>query len=142
VERIKAEEKKDRLAVGNIKKKRYGIGKLNKEENLRLKSRTEDRILLARGRENLWKKFRESKEDDTFMGEEEAKAWETVRSNILELEDGEDGDMEAIGEDKIRMMKFRKPVLNLKRGDVNVQVMDDVEVNEVRPTDLFTLLYV
>lgn len=142
MERIKAEEKKDRLAVGNIKKKRYGIGKLNKEENLRLKSRTEDRILLARGRENLWKKFRESKEDDTFMGEEEAKAWETVRSNILELEDGEDGDMEAIGEDKIRMMKFRKPVLNLKRGDVNVQVMDDVEVNEVRPTDLFTLLYV
>ena len=142
MERIKAEEKKDRLAVGNIKKKRYGIGKLNNEENLRLKSRTEDRILLARGRENLWKKFRESKEDDTFMGEEEAKAWETVRSNILELEDGEDGDMEAIGEDKIRMMKFRKPVLNLKRGDVNVQVMDDVEVNEVRPTDLFTLLYV
>ena len=39
VDRIKEEEKKDRLAICKEKKKIYGIKKLNKEENLRLKRR-------------------------------------------------------------------------------------------------------
>ena len=42
------------------KKKRYGIPKL--EENLRLKLRTEDRMMIARAKENLWKRFREKEE--------------------------------------------------------------------------------
>ena len=42
VDRIKEEEKKDRLEICKEKKKRYGIKKLNKEENRRLKERTEE----------------------------------------------------------------------------------------------------
>jgi hypothetical protein len=41
-ERIKEEEKKDRLAIVSQKKKRYGLKRLNKEENIRLKKRTEE----------------------------------------------------------------------------------------------------
>ena len=52
VERVKEEEKMDRLAVVKMKKKRYGIGKMNKEESMRMKKRSEERILMARGREN------------------------------------------------------------------------------------------
>ena len=46
-ERIKEEEKKDRLAIASEKKKRYGLKRLNKEENMRLKKRTEERLELA-----------------------------------------------------------------------------------------------
>ena len=47
VTRIKEEEKIDRLAIVKEKKKRYGIQKLNKEENKRLRERTEGRILVS-----------------------------------------------------------------------------------------------
>ena len=36
-ERVKEEAKEDRLAVSRMKKKRYGIKRLSKEENKRLK---------------------------------------------------------------------------------------------------------
>ena len=39
-ERIKKEDKKDRLAIAKEKKKRYGLKRLSKEENKRLKLRT------------------------------------------------------------------------------------------------------
>jgi hypothetical protein len=42
-ERIKEEEKRDRLAVVSQKKRRYGIKKISKEENLRFKMRTEEK---------------------------------------------------------------------------------------------------
>ena len=42
-ERIKEEDKKDRLACCKEKKKRYGMKKLSKEENLRLNMRKEER---------------------------------------------------------------------------------------------------
>ena len=42
--KIKEEDRKDRLAVANMKRKRYGIKKLSKEENQRLKRRTEERL--------------------------------------------------------------------------------------------------
>ena len=57
-ERIKEAEKKDRLAIVKGKKKRYGLQKLSKEENRRLKSRTEDRIKIAKAKENYCWKFR------------------------------------------------------------------------------------
>jgi hypothetical protein len=40
---------------------------LSKEENSRLKSRTEDRILISQSKANLWKKYREE-EDGSEMG--------------------------------------------------------------------------
>ena len=52
-ERIKEEEKKDRLAVVRMKKKRYGIGKMSKDENSKLKMRTEERLIIAKVKENL-----------------------------------------------------------------------------------------
>ena len=43
-DRIREEEKRDRLAIAREKKKRYGLKKLSVEENRRLKRRTEDRL--------------------------------------------------------------------------------------------------
>ena len=70
-ERIKIEEKKDRLAVIAIKKKRYGakLAKLSKEESSKIKMRTGERKEFALIRKNLWKRFREAV--DTEFEEEE-----------------------------------------------------------------------
>ena len=56
-ERIKEEEKRDRLALVREKKKKYGIKKISKEENMRLKRRTEERLEISVAKSNLWKKF-------------------------------------------------------------------------------------
>ena len=58
VDRIKEEEKKDRLAICKEKKKKYGIKRMNKEENRRLKERTEERILISQAKANYWKEYR------------------------------------------------------------------------------------
>ena len=68
------------------KKKRYGISRLSKEENQRLKLRTEDRMMIARAKENLWKRFRE-KEGVKEIEEEELNAWKDVQSMVIELEE-------------------------------------------------------
>ena len=57
VDRIKEEEKKDRLVICKEKKKKYGIKKMNKEDNRRLKERTEEKILISQAKAN-WKKYR------------------------------------------------------------------------------------
>ena len=44
IERIKEEEKVERLTICAQKKKRYGIKNLTKEENKRMKERTAQRI--------------------------------------------------------------------------------------------------
>ena len=77
-DKIREEEKRDRLAVVREKRKRYGLKKLSKEENQRIKTRTEDRLEVARAKENLWKRFRE--EEDKEMEEDEIKAWEKERN--------------------------------------------------------------
>ena len=64
-ERLKQEAKEDRLAVTRMKKKRYGIKRLSKDANKRLKERAEDRILLVKARGNLWKFARNP--DDRHM---------------------------------------------------------------------------
>ena len=51
-ERMKEEAKEDRLAIAKEKKKRYGLKGLSKEENKRLKKRTEDKIELAKAKSN------------------------------------------------------------------------------------------
>ena len=77
--RIKEEDKKERLAVVKEKKKRYGIKVLSKEENKRLKMRTEERLEIAKAKENYWKRFRDIKEEDTEMEDRERQAWKNVR---------------------------------------------------------------
>ena len=58
-DRIREEEKKDRLAVAKEKKRKYGLKRLSKEENMRMTMRTEERLEIAKAKENLWRKFRE-----------------------------------------------------------------------------------
>ena len=47
-----------------MKKKRFGIKKISKEENLRLGVRKEERLEIARAKENLWRHHRGSKDRD------------------------------------------------------------------------------
>ena len=84
-DRIKEEEKIDRLAIAREKKKRYGLKKLSVEENRRLKGRTEDRLEIARAKENYWKRFRGKEGED--MEEEERKAWNAIKEGISTLEE-------------------------------------------------------
>ena len=93
-ERIKEEEKKDRLAVCKEKKRWYGIKKLSKEENAKLKMRTEERLEISRGKTNLWRKFGTGREWKG-MKEEERETWEEVRRLTIELE--EEGEWRAEG---------------------------------------------
>ena len=58
VDRIKEEEKTDRMAVCKQKKRRYGIQKMSKEENKRMKERTEERIIISQAKANYWKRHR------------------------------------------------------------------------------------
>ena len=83
-DKIREEEKKDRLAVAKEKKRKYGLSRLSKEENMRMTMRTGERLEIAKAKENLWKKFREGKGE---MEREEQEAWGTLRSKILELEE-------------------------------------------------------
>ena len=70
------------------KKKRYGIKRLSKEENRTMTTRTEDRLEIAKAKENLWRKFRERKEtEEEVMEEEEEEAWRSLKKGILELEE-------------------------------------------------------
>jgi hypothetical protein len=64
-DRIKEEAKEDWLAIAREKKKRYGLKGLSKDENKRLKKRTEDKIELAQAKSNYWKWYRgEGREED------------------------------------------------------------------------------
>ena len=86
-ERIKEEEKKDRLALVQVKKRKYGIKKVSKEESSRLKMRTEERLEVARAKENLWRRYQDESRDDMDVEEEEM--WQRVLESILELEEKE-----------------------------------------------------
>ena len=87
-ERIREEEKKDRMAVIKQTKKRYGVGKLSKDENSKLKMRTEERILLSKAKENLWKRYRGRAGHEE--GEEDA--WDQIRRGLEELDEEEGGE--------------------------------------------------
>jgi hypothetical protein len=87
-DKIREEDKRDRLAVAKEKKKRYGVKRLSKDENQKLTRRTEDRLEIAKAKENLWRQFRERKEsEDKVMEEEEEDAWKSLKKGIMELEE-------------------------------------------------------
>ena len=84
-DRIREEEKADRLAIAKMKKKRYGVKGLSKEENGRMKQRTEERLEIARAKENLWKLHRGNGRGDR----ERCQAWKQVQECIFTLEERE-----------------------------------------------------
>ena len=97
---IKEEEKADRLAIVREKKKRYGLKGLSKEESKRLRSSTEDKIMMATARANLWKRFRDPGSKDIDMEQEEMKAWDGIKKSLDDLGEGgqHDGqDQQAAG---------------------------------------------
>ena len=61
-ERIKAEEKKERLEMGKKKKNKFGSKneELTKNEKDDLKKLTEIRLEIAEIRQHLWRKYRDS----------------------------------------------------------------------------------
>jgi hypothetical protein len=79
-DRIKEEEKRERLAVVKIKKNRY-------------------RLEIARANTNFWRNHRRQREE---MDEEEAMAWENIKVGIMILEE-EDGEW-IMEEDDIRLL--------------------------------------
>ena len=82
--RIKELEKEDRLSIVKEKKKRYRLKRLSKEENLRLKMRTEERI-------EFWKWYREDGRvqrtgDQIGKKEEERRElWNRLKARIMAL---------------------------------------------------------
>ena len=88
---------------------------------MRMTKRTEERLEIAKAKENLWRKHRGQGEMKT--GEEDA--WETLREKIMELE--EVGAWREIGKEASLMMKAR--LQNPKVGDVHIHG-DGVELVE------------
>ena len=85
-DRIKEEAKEDRLAIARDNKKLYGIKGLSKEENKRLKKRTEDKIELAQTKSNYWKCYTgEGRGKRERQGEDESK-WMKLKTEVLALE--------------------------------------------------------
>ena len=114
-DRIREEEKLDRLALVKVKKLKYGRSRASKEENMRLKKRTEERLEISQAKANLWKKFREG---PVNLNEEEFKAWETVSRSVKELEEhGSWIDQEEAGEMRTLAVEFtlKESYLNLSR---------------------------
>ena len=109
-ERIREEEKQDRLALAREKKRKYGIKKISKEENQRLKKRTGERLEIASAKANLWKKFREGGED---LSEREVAAWEAVRTSVMELEEDGRWRNPEEGDEKLEGVHFM-----MRRGEL------------------------
>jgi hypothetical protein len=114
-DKIREEDKRDRLAVAREKKKRYGINTISKDENLKIKKRTEERLDIAKAKENLWKRFRDRK-DDKEMEDEELKAWETLKKSVVELEEG-GGEWKTAGRDIRNLILSEKLVIKARRED-------------------------
>ena len=89
-EMIKEEDKRDRLAIANEKRKRYGLKKLNKEENKRLKERMERKIELAQAKSNYWKWHRGDRKGGNGKEEETEARWQRLKEEITALEEEKD----------------------------------------------------
>jgi hypothetical protein len=50
-------------------------------------SRTEERLEIAKAKENYWKEFREVREEDTKMEEDERQAWRNVKLGMDTFEE-------------------------------------------------------
>ena len=108
-ERMRKEAKEDRMAVVRMKKKRYGIKTMSKEENTRFKEMSERKILLAKARGNLWKLAREPR---CRMEESEREAWVTIGEGAVDLTEHDDWESGYEVDIRELMTKglLRKPV--------------------------------
>jgi hypothetical protein len=107
--KIKTEEKRDTLALVEVKKKRYGakLARLTKDENTKIRRRTEERKEMALALHNLWRKCREVGEAE--IKEEERWAWEKIHDC---LEDEKDDCVEIkIDQEMIQRLLKRKVCL-------------------------------
>ena len=79
------------MAIANEKRKRYGLKRMNREENKRLKERLDRKIELAQAKSNYWKWFR----GDIKGGKkkETESVWLRLGEEITALEEGEDEDV-------------------------------------------------
>ena len=114
--RLKFNKKKSILLMNKVvkdKKRWYGLKKLTKEENSRLRMRTEERMDIARGKTNLWRKFGLGRVNMDIK-EEELEALEEIRRRVLELEE-EDGER-LEKEVDIKNINIRRPKL-FKEGE-------------------------
>ena len=84
IERIRKEEKEERLAICKQKKKKYRLKQLNKEENKRIKERSEERILISQAKANYWKMHRGGKKG---YEEKYEQHWRNIKDGILALEE-------------------------------------------------------
>ena len=95
------------------KKRRYGLKRLSKEENSRLKLRTEERLILAKVRENLWRRYRgggaERKNPPLGEGEKEEEAWRRLEEGLQLLD-----EEEAPWHDQSRRVMFKMKESKLK----------------------------
>jgi hypothetical protein len=119
-DRIREEEKKDRLAVAKEKKRKYGLTRLSKEENMRMTMRTGERLEIAKAKENMWKKFRDGKGG---MKKEEEEAWRTLREKILELE--EEGSWRERKRERKRK-RDRETVIEIETV-INIEIVIGIE---------------
>ena len=120
-ERIKEEERMDRLAIVAEKKKKYGIKKLSKDETQKIKQRTGERMEIARAKGNYWKQYRDSSK--RTKGKEEEEAWERLRDSIVVLE--ENGNW-IEKEDDVR----RKSSIDLQESIRNIREEEGVTIKE------------
>ena len=92
-ERIKEEDKRDKLAIVKEKTRRYGLSKLNKEETQNLRMRTEERLELTQAKTNYWRWYREKGKRVLQGGKEpgrEDTMWINLREEISALEGEEE----------------------------------------------------
>ena len=82
------------MAIRKEKKRRYGLNRLNKEESMRLKRRTEERLELAQAKTNYWRWYSERGKGGMEEGKEpgggEETMWYNLKEEIAALEGEED----------------------------------------------------
>ena len=79
-----------------------------------MKGRTEDRLEIARAKENFWKRFREKKEED--MEEEEMKAWNPIKEGITTLEENGNWIKEEMRTEKRKEITEAKDRMSVAKG--------------------------
>ena len=112
LDRIKEEEKEDRLAIAREKKKRYGLKGLNKDEKLHLKRRTEEKKELAVARSNYWKWHRGGEKGGKENGD--GPLWESLKEAITKIEKEE---------------KHSTVTTNMTSGAVTIETGQAVTIN-------------
>ena len=124
-ERVREEEKRDRLAVVAMKKKRYGVKTLSKEESMRLKTRKEERLEIGEAGSNLWKMMRKGE----ILEEERLSLWEEVYKGVIDLQEEDD-----VWEKDREALKFSGDMLKrsrLKLDEEKIKKMAEIKKKEI-----------